>query len=83
MGYWAAPAGGVTYIRTDRDRVVEASEPFALEALGVGRARAVGTIAAGLVQRVTDGLDLFSTVSAQTGRDDHREAISTGVRLSF
>ena len=60
-----------------------AGGPIALEALGAGRARAVGTIAAGLVQRVTDGLDLFSTVSAQTGRDDHREAISTGVRLRF
>ncbi|WP_294327888.1 autotransporter outer membrane beta-barrel domain-containing protein [uncultured Sphingomonas sp.] len=142
MGDWALrPRVGVTYIRTDRDRVVEAGGPFALtvaadrhvagfadtgvgfaradasdaafrpfvslgvryqlegqradavagfaggpialEALGAGRARAVGTIAAGLVQRVTDGLDLFSTVSAQTGRDDHREAISTGVRLRF
>ncbi len=142
MGEWALrPRAGVTYIRTARDRVVEAGGPFALTvaankhvagfadagigfaraetsdaafrpfvsmgvryqiegqradavagyaggplglvALGAGRAQTVGTISAGLVQRVTDGLDLFSTVSAQTGKDDHREAISTGVRLRF
>lgn len=142
MGDWALrPRVGVTYLRTSRERVVEAGGPFALtvaadrhvagfadagvgfaradtsdaafrpfvslgvryqlegqradavagfaggpsglEALSAGRARAVGTIAAGLVQRVTDGVDLFSTVSAQTGREDHREAISTGVRLRF
>lgn len=142
MGEWALrPRAGVTYVRTSRDRVVEAGGPFALTvaadrhvagfadvgigfaraetsdaafrpfvslgvryqiegqradavagyaggpiglvALGAGRAQAVGTVSAGLVQRVTDGLDLFSTVSAQTGKDDHREAISTGVRLRF
>ncbi|MGN7161562.1 autotransporter outer membrane beta-barrel domain-containing protein [Sphingomonas sp. SAFR-052] len=142
MGDWALrPRAGVTYVRTARDRLVEAGGPFALTvaadrhvagfadagvgfaraetsdaafrpfvslgvryqiegqrtdavagyaggplglvALGAGRAQAVGTVSAGLVQRVTDGLDLFSTVSAQTGKDDHREAISTGVRLRF
>lgn len=142
MGDWALrPRAGVTYVRTSRDRVVEAGGPFALTvaadrhvagfadagvglaraessdaafrpfvslglryqiegqradavagyaggplglvALGAGRAQAVGTISAGLVQRVTDGLDLFSTASAQTGSRDHRAAISTGARLRF
>ena len=54
-----------------------------LEALGAARTRAVGTATAGIVYRLTTGLDLFSTASAQTGRDDHRESISTGVRLRF
>ena len=60
-----------------------AGGPLGLVALGAGRARTVGTIAAGLTQRVTDGLDLFSTASAQTGSSDNRAAISTGVRLRF
>ncbi|MGN7161564.1 autotransporter outer membrane beta-barrel domain-containing protein [Sphingomonas sp. SAFR-052] len=60
-----------------------AGGPLGLVALGAGRAQAVGTVAAGLVQRVTDGLDLFSTASAQTGSSDNRAAISTGVRLRF
>ena len=60
-----------------------AGGPLGLVALGAGRARTVGTIAAGLTQRVTDGLDLFSTASAQTGSNDNRAAISTGVRLRF
>jgi hypothetical protein len=33
--------------------------------------------------RVTDALDLFSTVSAQQGRGDNQEAVSTGLRLRF
>ena len=36
-----------------------------------------------LCYRLNDGIELFSTVEAQTGRDDHRESISTGVRLRF
>lgn len=54
-----------------------------LTALGAARADLVGTAAAGLAYRLTTGLDLFSTVSSQTGRDDHQESISTGVRLRF
>ncbi|WP_271301158.1 autotransporter outer membrane beta-barrel domain-containing protein [Sphingomonas sp. CV7422] len=54
-----------------------------LAALGAARADLVGTAAAGLAYRLTTGLDLFSTVSSQTGRDDHQESISTGVRLRF
>lgn len=60
-----------------------AGGPLGLVALGAGRAQTVGTISAGLVQRVTDGLDLFSTASAQTGSSDNRAAISTGARLRF
>lgn len=60
-----------------------AGGPLGLVALGASRARAVGTASAGLSYRLTAGLDLFSTASAQTGQDDHREAISTGVRLRF
>lgn len=60
-----------------------ASGPLGLVALGAGRAQTVGTITAGLTQRVTDGLDLFSTASAQTGSSDNRAAISTGARLRF
>ncbi|WP_235199578.1 autotransporter outer membrane beta-barrel domain-containing protein [Sphingomonas sp. RIT328] len=54
-----------------------------LTALGAARADLVGTAAAGLAYRLTTRLDLFSTVSSQTGRDDHQESISTGVRLRF
>jgi len=60
-----------------------AGGPFDLVALGAQRARAVGTAAAGVSYRMAGGLDLFSTVAAQTGRDDHQESISTGVRLRF
>jgi hypothetical protein len=60
-----------------------AGGPFELVAFGAQRARAVGTAAAGVSYRLGGGLDLFSTVAAQTGRDDHQESISTGVRLRF
>ena len=60
-----------------------AGGPFDLVAFGAQRARAVGTAAAGVSYRLAGGLDLFSTVAAQTGRDDHQESISTGVRLRF
>jgi len=60
-----------------------AGGPFDLVAFGTQRARAVGTAAAGVSYRLAGGLDLLSTVAAQTGRDDHQESISTGVRLRF
>ncbi|MBW4330242.1 autotransporter outer membrane beta-barrel domain-containing protein [Stakelama sp. CBK3Z-3] len=60
-----------------------AGGPFSLEALGAGRARAVGTASAGLSYRLTSGVDLFSTASAQIGRDDQQETISTGFRVRF
>ena len=54
-----------------------------LTALGAARADLVGTAAAGLAYRLTTGLDLFSSVASQTGRDDHQESVTTGVRLRF
>ena len=60
-----------------------AGGPLGLVAVGASRARAVATAAAGLSMRVADALDLFSTASVQTGRDDHQEAISTGLRFRF
>ncbi|MCD2316611.1 autotransporter outer membrane beta-barrel domain-containing protein [Sphingomonas sp. IC-11] len=60
-----------------------AGGPLGLTAIGAARARLVGTASAGISYRMTGGLDLFSTASAQTGRDDHQETISTGLRLRF
>jgi len=60
-----------------------AGGPLGLVALGAQRARAVATAAAGLSARVTEALELFSTASVQAGRDDSREAVSTGLRLRF
>lgn len=54
-----------------------------LVALGAQRAPLVGTVAAGVGYRLSGGLELFSTAAAQTGRDDHQETITTGVRLRF
>jgi hypothetical protein len=54
-----------------------------LTGVGASRARLVGTAAGGIGYRLSSGLDLFTTASAQTGRDDHQETITTGVRLRF
>lgn len=54
-----------------------------LTGVGASRARLVGTAAGGIGYRLASGLDLFTTASAQTGRDDHQETITTGVRLRF
>jgi outer membrane autotransporter protein len=54
-----------------------------LEALGAQRARLVGTAAAGIAYRLPSGLDLFSSVGSQTGRDDHQESLTAGLRLRF
>ena len=54
-----------------------------LTGVGASRAQLVGTAAGGIGYRLSSGLDLFTTASAQTGRDDHQETISTGVRLRF
>jgi hypothetical protein len=56
---------------------------FGLTALGAARADLVGTAAAGLAYRLSTGLDLFSSVTSQTGRDDHQESVTTGVKLRF
>ncbi len=54
-----------------------------LAGVGAARAALVGTAAGGVAYRLANGLDLFTTASAQTGRDDHQETITTGVRLRF
>jgi len=43
----------------------------------------VGTASAGVAHALRSRLELFSTVEAQPGRDDHRKSIATGVRLRF
>ena len=60
-----------------------AGGPLGLTAIGASRTRAVGVATGGIGYRLSSGLELFSTVSAQTGENDHREAISTGLRLRF
>lgn len=57
--------------------------PLTLTALGAPRAQVVGTASAGVAYRLPSGIELFSTVEAQTGQDDHRESVATGVRLRF
>ncbi|MEH3124186.1 MAG: autotransporter outer membrane beta-barrel domain-containing protein [Sphingomonas phyllosphaerae] len=54
-----------------------------LTAVGAARGELVGTAAGGVGYRLPSGLDLFASASAQTGRDDHQETISAGVRLRF
>ncbi|WP_156025718.1 autotransporter outer membrane beta-barrel domain-containing protein [Sphingomonas phyllosphaerae] len=54
-----------------------------LNAVGAARNELVGTAAGGVGYRLPSGLDLFASASAQTGRDDHQETISAGVRLRF
>jgi hypothetical protein len=43
----------------------------------------VGTAAAGIAYRLPSGLDLFSSVGSQTGRDDHQASLTAGLRLRF
>jgi len=54
-----------------------------LVALGAARAPLVGTATGGVAYRFANGMDLYATGSAQTGRDDHQETISAGLRLRF
>jgi len=54
-----------------------------LVALGAGRAPLVGTATGGVAYRFRNGIDLYATGSAQTGRDDHQETIAAGLRLRF
>ncbi len=56
---------------------------FDLAAFGASRAPLVGTAAGTVAYRFGAGVDLFATASAQTGEDDHQEAITAGVRLAF
>ncbi|WP_294196911.1 autotransporter outer membrane beta-barrel domain-containing protein [uncultured Sphingomonas sp.] len=54
-----------------------------LSAFGAARGALVGTAAGGVAYRLPSGLDLYASASAQTGRDDHQETITAGVRLRF
>lgn len=54
-----------------------------LVALGAQRAPVVGTVAAGVDYRLTETLGVFATAASQTGRDDHQESVTAGVRLRF
>ena len=56
---------------------------LALEAVGAPRARWVGTAAAGIGYRLPSGLDLFASAASRTGRDDHDQSATAGVRLRF
>ena len=54
-----------------------------LVAVGAQRASLVGTVAAGIDCRLTETLGIFATAASQTGRDDHQETVSAGVRMRF
>jgi hypothetical protein len=54
-----------------------------LVALGAARTPLVATATGGVAYRFTGGLDLYATGSAQSGRDDHQETITAGIRLRF
>ncbi|WP_010183454.1 autotransporter outer membrane beta-barrel domain-containing protein [Sphingomonas sp. PAMC 26605] len=56
---------------------------LALEAVGAPRARWVGTATAGIGYRLPSGLDLFVSAASQTGRDDHDQSATAGIRLRF
>jgi len=60
-----------------------AGAPLALVATGAQRASVVGTVSAGASYRLGSGLELFSAIDTQTGSDDHRESVMSGVRLRF
>lgn len=60
-----------------------AGAPLSLIATGAQRAKMVGTVSAGMSYRLESGLELFSAVDAQTGSDDHRESVMSGIRLRF
>lgn len=68
--------------RTDA-RAGYAEGGLGLTAIGASRAELVGTASGGVAYRLPSGLDIFATAAAQTGRDDHQETISAGVRLRF
>lgn len=60
-----------------------AGAPLSLIATGAQRAKMVGTVSAGVSYRLENGLELFSAIDAQTGSDDHRESVMSGIRLRF
>ncbi|WP_132909296.1 autotransporter domain-containing protein [Sphingomonas sp. BK235] len=57
--------------------------PRTLAGVGADRAELVGTASAGVGYRPSDAIEIFAAGSAQTGRDDHQESITAGVRARF
>ncbi|MGK6321499.1 autotransporter domain-containing protein [Sphingomonas sp. DT-51] len=60
-----------------------ADGPLTLAGIGASRAELVGTASAGIGYRPNDAIEIFAGASAQTGRDDHQESITAGVRARF
>lgn len=60
-----------------------ADGPLTLAGIGASRAELVGTASAGVGYRPSDAIEIFAGASAQTGRDDHQESITAGVRARF
>lgn len=60
-----------------------ADGPLTLAGIGASRAALVGTASAGIGYRPSDAIEIFAGASAQTGRDDHQESITAGVRARF
>jgi hypothetical protein len=55
--------------------------PLTLTVLGAPRLKVVSTASAGVAYRLPSGVELFSTVEAQTGQNDCRKSFTTGGRL--
>ncbi|MBY9064617.1 autotransporter domain-containing protein [Sphingomonas yunnanensis] len=69
-------------LQGQRVRAVGGLDEGDLDLIGVGasRARLVGTAHAGVGYRPSDAIEIFAGAAAQTGRDDHQESITAGVR---
>jgi outer membrane autotransporter protein len=72
-------------LQGQRVRAVGAFDEGDLDLIGVGASRAelVGTASAGVGYRPSDAIEIFAGAAAQTGRDDHQESITAGVRSRF
>jgi hypothetical protein len=72
-------------LQGQRVRAVGAFDGGDLDLIGVGASRAalVGTASAGVGYRPSDAIEIFAGATAQTGRDDHQESITAGVRARF
>ncbi|WP_277980068.1 autotransporter outer membrane beta-barrel domain-containing protein [Sphingomonas phyllosphaerae] len=72
-------------LQGQRVRAVGAFDEGDLDLIGIGASRAelVGTASAGIGYRPSDATEIFAGAAAQTGRDDHQESITAGVRARF
>lgn len=77
--------GGRYQLQGQRVRAIGAFDEGDLDLIGVGASRAalVGTASAGVGYRPSDAIEIFAGAAAQTGRDDHQESITAGVRARF